>query len=201
LLEAADLCDNEREETRIMNLKPLPIRWLVPFTLLAGAVLLGPMARAQSRPTVITQPQGMIVSPGSTVTLSVEAAGDPPFAYRWRRNAITVWYTTTNEPYVIPNLRTGAVYTVVVTNLYGVTISRGAPVTCFRLERTSQGNVLDLNGATNTAYELQYIPDVISTNWIGLTNFVMPSKTNVFRFVDTEATNASHRFYRAVVMP
>jgi hypothetical protein len=25
--------------------------------------------------------------------------------------------------------------------------------------------------------------------------------TNVFRFVDTEATNTSQRFYRAVVMP
>jgi hypothetical protein len=58
-----------------------------------------------------------------------------------------------------------------------------------------------LNGATNTVYELQYIPDVVSTNWIGLTNFVMPSKTSVFRFVDTEATNASQRFYRAVAIP
>jgi len=86
-----------------------------------------------------------------------------------------------------------------VTNLYGRTISRNAPVSCFALNRTSEGNVLDLSVGTNYVYELQYVPEVTRTNWIGLTNFFL--QTNVFRFVDSGATNDPQRFYRAVVQP
>ena len=105
----------------------------------------------------------------------------------------------TNNTHVISNLRTGAVHSVIVTNLYGRTTSRNAPVSCFALNRTPQGNMLDLSVGTNYLYELQSLPDVASTNWIGLTNFFL--RTNVFRFVDTGATNAPQRFYRAVVQP
>jgi hypothetical protein len=40
---------------------------------------------------------------------------------------------------------------------------------------------------------------VTSTNWVGLTNFLMGNTP--FRYVDPSATNAAQRFYRALVQP
>ncbi len=175
------------------------LKMYVSTALAVLALAAGVPAHAQVPPQIIKQAQGMIVSPGSTVTLTVEATGDPPLSFRWRRNAITLLPIGTNNSLAISNLRTGAVYSVIVTNLYGRTISSNTPVSCFTLNRTPQGNVLDLNVGTNYVYELQYLTDVTSTNWIGLTNFFL--QTNVFRFVDTDATNDPQRFYRAVVQP
>jgi hypothetical protein len=102
-----------------LHLKDLPPLTLFLFVLLASAC-------GQSPPVFLTQPQGMIVSSGSTVTLAVEVEGDEPMGFRWRRKAITLLPLETNRTLVISNLRTGGVYTVVVTNAYGQRLSAKA---------------------------------------------------------------------------
>jgi hypothetical protein len=66
------------------------------------------------------QPQPQSVAQGGTITLSVTATGAPPISYRWRKGGQTVSYVADggNASFLtIPNVRSDAVYTVIVSNL------------------------------------------------------------------------------------
>jgi hypothetical protein len=76
-----------------MNPTPARIHKLAAFTLLLFCLA---AACAQPPPVFVTQPQGMIVSPGSTVTLAGEVEGDEPMGFRWRRSSITLLPMKTN---------------------------------------------------------------------------------------------------------
>lgn len=77
--------------------------------------------------SIVTQPQGRTVTRGSTVTLSVGAAGAGPFAYQWRKDgtnvlgAVASVLTLTN----VQSLDAG-IYDVVVTDGFSVVPSFGA---------------------------------------------------------------------------
>ena len=72
-------------------------------------------------PSIITQPQSQTVIAGSTVTLSVAAAGTSPLAYQWRRNGVDLAGANGSAlsfPYALPELAGN--YAVLVSNPGGV---------------------------------------------------------------------------------
>jgi hypothetical protein len=149
--------------------------------LLAGGE---PCAFGQSKPTIVNHPQGLIVSPGSTVSFTVEATGDEPLRYRWRRSGATL-PGETNATLVVSNALVATRYDVVVSNPYGSAVSRYAPLSFFSFVPATNGFGLDLNGVVGAeyVYQLQYATNVPCTNWITLTNLSLP--TVPYRFVDT----------------
>jgi hypothetical protein len=70
-------------------------------------------------PTIIRHPVSQSVIQGGTAILSIEATGNLPMGFRWRRNGSTTQFQTRNERVsflVVTNVQTTANYTVVVTN-------------------------------------------------------------------------------------
>jgi hypothetical protein len=157
---------------------------------------------AQSPPTIVTHPQGLIVSPGSTVTFTVEAAGDPPLSYRWRRN-FTNLAGQTNASLVVSKAAACASDNVVVTNRYGAVVSRHAPLTFFTCSRATNGLALDwlsvVRQSPPLVYELQYATNLPATHWHALTN--LEPKEVPFRFVDPTVGESAQRVYRAGLLP
>ena len=89
-----------------------------------------------SPPRITTQPQNLTGSLGSTVNYNVEAIGDTPFSYQWRKNGTNLVngakFSGVTEPNLtIANLQPDDVgnYTVVVTNAYGSVTSTAAVLT------------------------------------------------------------------------
>jgi hypothetical protein len=58
---------------------------------------------------------------------------------------------------------------------------------------------VSVQGAEGMRYELQAAPQVPTANWLAVTNFLLA--TSPFEFVDSNAAEARHRFYRAVAIP
>ncbi len=71
-------------------------------------------------PVIITQPYSQTVSPGSTVTLSVNVTGDMPITYAWKSNGVPL-SNMTNASMTIANVQpaNAATYTVTLNNSYG----------------------------------------------------------------------------------
>jgi hypothetical protein len=157
------------------------------------------LALAQSPPVIIEHPRGLIIGPGSDAVFSVVAQGDPPLSYRWRRNGATL-IGETNSTLVLRNPTNGN-YTVVVSNPYTMpgVLSQWAPLSFFSIESSSNGVGLILRGVTNRVYQLQTVSTAGATNWLALTNFMLP--TNTWRFVDYQAPVDGQRYYRAVMLP
>src|SRR5215213_5237123 len=86
--------------------------------------LLGLIANVSAQPIVTSQPLSQTNVVGSTVTLTVEAAGTPPLSYQWRRTSVNL-AGQTNTTLVFTNLQTSNAgnYLVVVTNMEGAITS------------------------------------------------------------------------------
>jgi len=157
---------------------------------------------AQVGPTIVAHPRGLIVTPGSTVSFTVEATGDPPLRYRWRRGGVTL-PGQTNATLVVTNATNSAVYSVIITNLYGTAASLRVPLSFFSVGRATNGIALDINGVfaqyPPLIYQIQYAISLPVTNWVALTNLELPS--TLYRYVDTTVTNAPQRVYRAISLP
>jgi hypothetical protein len=71
-------------------------------------------------PTVTSQPSSQTIDAGSTVTLSVEAAGTPPLVYQWRLNGVNI-PDATNNTFTLTNAPPAAsgFYLVTVANVAG----------------------------------------------------------------------------------
>jgi hypothetical protein len=155
----------------------------------------------EAGPAIFTQPQGLMVSLGSTVTFTVEAAGDPPLSYRWRRN-FTNLAGQTNAALVVSKAVACASDNVVVTNRYGAVVSRHAPLTFSTCSRAIHGLALDwLSVVTQSpplVYELKYTTNLPATHWLVLAN-LEPAEIP-FRFVDTSAGDSAQRMHRAVLL-
>ncbi|TVR52258.1 MAG: DUF2341 domain-containing protein, partial [Puniceicoccaceae bacterium] len=82
-------------------------------------------------PSIVTDPLSQSIVLGESVTFEVEADGDEPLTYRWRRNGSNISGATSSS-YTINSVtanRDGDVYTVRVTNPVGDVISAGATLT------------------------------------------------------------------------
>jgi len=124
----------------------------------------------QPAPTIVQQPQSLSVYPGQSALFSVQAQGNPPLGYRWRKgttfltdNANLIGSSSTNLS--IPSVTVGDAgnYTAVVTNGIGAVTSVVATLT-----------VLPTGPATNLTLDYGGVPVVqpagndwnTPTNWI-----------------------------------
>jgi beta-glucanase (GH16 family) len=112
-------------------------------------------------PSITNEPVSQVVSPSTTVTLSVGASGTSPLSYQWKAGAVgsgtysnlvngSIFSGATSNVLTIPNATTNqaADYVVVVTNSYGAVTS-----------------------APPATLSVVYLP-VITTQPVSLTNFV-----------------------------
>jgi len=83
-----------------------------------------PAALAQTPPSITAQPQSLVATNGTDVSLSVTVAGDSPFAYQWHKNGANI-AAATNATLTLTNIQPAQSgnYDVVVTNLYGAATS------------------------------------------------------------------------------
>jgi len=132
-------------------------------------------------PTITTQPTNEAVNAGSTATLAVVATGTPPLNYQWSFNAANL-IGATNNVLTLANVQpiNGGIYSVTVTNLYGLATSSNAVLTVLTYPPTittqpvSQTNVVDATvifsiTAGGTA-PLNYQWSFDATNIVGATN-------------------------------
>jgi len=90
----------------------------------------------QPAPTIILQPQSLSLYPGQTALFSVQAQGNPPLGYRWRKgttfladNANLIGSSSTNLTILSVAVGDAGNYTAVVTNAVGSVTSVVATLT------------------------------------------------------------------------
>ena len=78
-------------------------------------------------PSILAQPQGLIVSLNSNATFSVTATGSLPLSYQWVKDGVNL-VGATNATLTLTNTQSSSAgnYSVVVSNLYGSAISSNA---------------------------------------------------------------------------
>lgn len=81
-------------------------------------------------PVIVVQPASRTLQVGATATLSVQATGQGPLTYQWRKDGAALTGATTTE-FGLSNVAAsaGGVYSVTVTNEGGTTTSANATVT------------------------------------------------------------------------
>ncbi len=163
----------------------------------------------EAPPSIVSQPQGQLGTPGVNVRFDVAAVGSPPLAYQWWKDASTI-EGATNASLVLTNVQASAAgnYWVAVSNSLGSTNSAAAILT---VDQSALGGVLSLNmyagmvfsGTVGKPYSIQYLDDLSRSNnwfdWTPLTNFTL--QASPASFIDWNSPGASKRFYRAVQMP
>jgi hypothetical protein len=87
--------------------------------------------QACDQPNIVTQPQNVQITSGSTATLSVAATGDTPLTYKWYRGAVgdTSNQVGTGTSFTTPALTQTTSYWVQVSNACGTKNSVSATVT------------------------------------------------------------------------
>lgn len=160
-------------------------------------------------PTIIQQPQDIVVRAGSNATFQVVATGIPEPSYQWRFNGTNLPGATASV-LTLTNVQPehAGVYSVLVSNVVAAVLSSNATLTVTlptpphvdAILRLPDGRILlrvsgepgryAIDAATNLAP-----PPVV---WSELTNFL--TDTNQFEFADPEA-NLPQRFYRPRLVP
>lgn len=92
-----------------------------------SVVSTGAVLTIQSSPTIIQQPAGLLAGYGSSPGFTVQAGGEPPLSYQWRKNGVDLPFAT-QPMFSIGFARTNDAgsYTVVVTNAFGAITSAPA---------------------------------------------------------------------------
>lgn len=154
-------------------------------------------------PTIVRQPQSASSCLGRTITLSVQAAGTPPFICQWYRNgAVVPGATDTNL--TLANLATeqAGTYTVSISNAFGTVTSQPATLAvsdvCLDLQMYAG---LTITGQPGSTYELRYTTDLANTNfstWSVLATQVMTDAG--WFYLDRESPSSPRRFYGARIM-
>ena len=130
------------------------------------------------------------------VTLSVGATGGG-LSYQWRLNGTNL-VGATGATLTLNSLNAGqaGVYSVVVSNAAGMVTSSSATLSLLSLNMYAG---LTIVGAVGGNYQIDYRNDLNNTNWLNLTNVVLPSSP--YLFIDTASPQDLRRFYRAVLVP
>jgi len=107
---------------------------------------------------IVSQPQSVVVAPGSTVTFSVGADGTPPFHYQWYFNGTSLGASAVNSSLTLNNVGSSQAgnYWVVVSNLVNAVTSQSAQLSInpslvglWRFDEGSGTNVSDSSGLGN----------------------------------------------------
>ena len=92
-------------------------------------------------PSITTQPVSQVVALGGTVSLSVAPDGTAPFVYQWLKDGrMLLGATNSALTLTSADVTNSGVYYVVVTNAYGLSISRPASVTVGTPQLLAWGN-------------------------------------------------------------
>ncbi len=173
----------------------------------------------QLAPNIITQPEDVGADPGGEVTFTVQAtgietanptgAGDPtvlvPLSYQWLRNGTNV-PGASGSRLTLTNL-TGAeagLYSVIVSNLSGIMISREATLTVARPAPpvisapvfTNGMFRLNVDGDPGHHYGVQRSSNLIEWQTVFSTN----APPLPLSWTDSNATTP-HQFYRVLIEP
>src|SRR5580704_2263833 len=102
-----------------------------PVTTTQSATILMTGAGVPLTPSISTEPAGETVAAGQAATFSVEATGEAPLSYQWRKNGTAISGATLAS-YMIPaaaSSESGSQFTVVVSNSEGSVTSNAATLT------------------------------------------------------------------------
>ena len=161
-------------------------------------------------PMITRQPLSRTNGIGTTASFSVEAAGNAPLTYQWRRQGTNLLdggnvsgVTTTNLRIANVQAADAADYSVVVTNAYGSVTSRVAQLTVInpgRFTRLAYSPELGFNFIFRDAtpgqpYRIQTSASLAKSNWVDWMSFTYNGPV---AFTDLGAVEATNRFYRAV---
>ncbi|MEW6157638.1 MAG: hypothetical protein AB1813_09410 [Verrucomicrobiota bacterium] len=155
---------------------------------------------------MIRQPQTQSVSLGQRATLLVLASSGVQMSYQWfqqagdRPDGLIVG--ATNATYITPPLGTNATFWVSVSNSVGSVLSEKATVTVVStiprlvVRPGAASPQLELHGSTGNTYRIEYSPDVSQSHWTSLVEISL--RASPFVFTDSNWSNSTLRFYRAV---
>jgi hypothetical protein len=97
------------------------------------------------KPVVSMSPQPVVAAVHDNVNLRIIAAGVPPLSYQWRKGGVPIG-SATDSSYSITDITSSGNYDVVVTNLYGSTISKVSAVAVDQLsivpDAAGSGNII-----------------------------------------------------------
>jgi hypothetical protein len=147
--------------------------------------------------TITNQPTSVSVPTGGTTTFSVGAAGPSPYSFQWTVNGTNLTGAT-NVALTLTNISVAQVgtYNVVVSNSLQSVTSSGATLTTVDLKLFAG---LVINGVVGTNYTIQSTGGPLSSNWVTLTNLVLPSQP--YYFIDYTSISNSSDFYQAIATP
>ncbi len=145
-------------------------------------------------PPITSLTNRLTVGLGESVTLSVIGARSGELTYQWRFNDVEIPGATL-ATLSLANLQPGdaGLYVVIVSSPSGGAISQSSHVTVATL---AMRPTILVAGALGQAYRIEYAEWLAPTNWVALTNFVLPYSP--FHHVDFTAEGHSKRFYRVV---
>jgi len=169
-------------------------------------------------PTIITQPEGVSVTAGSTTSFSVVATGTPALSYQWYRipagmTAGTAIPGATSATYNVPASATTTAndqdaYYVVVSNAYGQAISQHATLAVgngILLQITGQPVTQYVNVGDSATYQVTAVSSLpLTYQWFeappGSSTFTaIPGATSSTYTVDNATTGQSGSVFYAVV--
>ena len=165
-------------------------------------------------PAILSAPASQVLPLGATASFKVVAAGTSPLGYQWRLNGANIPLATNSTLNFIVQPGSPGAYSVVVSNVYGMTTSVSAmlnPQLRFLTPVIAGGAfslfLVDVDGSPVAASRASHVSLYGTTNlalpmsmWSYLTNAVLPSGSQL-RADGFNITNGSPRFYRAMEAP
>jgi hypothetical protein len=158
-------------------------------------------------PQIVSGPIGQVVTNGATVQFGVTATGAGPLGYQWFFNATNQISEGTESTLILQAVTadSSGLYSVVVSNAFGSTISQPASlrvlVTPQLVSLTQNQNVVSLTFATvkDLIYSVYYLDDLSGTNWNLLPKASNLVGTGAPITIQDPRANGAQRFYRLVV--
>ena len=172
----------------------------------------GTVFKLSFAPRILSLPANQEVLAGANVTFSASVFGTEPLFYQWRQNGINLAdgpaiFGSATPSLTLSNvsLASAGSYSLFVTNALGAVTNTGPLLTVispplFQAIRVTNGAII-LTWSANAghSYQLQYQPNLSSTNWINLGSAI-PATNNAIITSDPIGSNPQ-RFYRAVLLP
>jgi uncharacterized repeat protein (TIGR03803 family) len=159
-------------------------------------------------PFIASQPQSQTAGVGSTVTFSVTAYGALPFVYQWYFNNAPLGSPAAGTniiSYTLTDVETNQAgdYSVQIFNDYNNTTSSNAVLKVIQqptlaLHFLAGYPLLNLNGALNNNYVVQYSTNLAGPNWINLLS-VTNLSASPYQFLDSAGLGQPTRFYRTFI--
>ena len=160
-------------------------------------------------PVFTTVPLSTNVDYGATAVFTAAASGTPPLYFQWRHYGTNL-PSATNSTLTLSSVTTedaGDFEVAVVNPNTGLMVRSSATLTVARVAAPTLHSVAWANGAISftwssmagLSYQLQYITNLIESNWVNLGNPVS-STGSPLSATDTTSSGVQ-RFYRVMLMP